>query len=101
MEKDEKKISRRTSVYSHVILNYKAKELVRETIEGLEEKAKLAGVKIRDVEVATVCDKEGNIYFELRFGHYVGHGSLMNTLVSENLEGFEKKFIEWLFSVKN
>lgn len=90
-------MGKRTSVYSHVILNYKAKELIAETIEGLEEKSKLAGVKLDSMAVATVCDKVGYIHFELRFWH----NEQLHTLVSNEVNGFDKKFIEFLFSAKN
>ena len=97
MEKREQKMGKRTSVYSHVILNYKAKQLISETIGDLEEKAKLADVAIDDISIATVCDKNGNIYFELKFWH----NDKLHTLVSNDLDGFEKKFIEFLFGAKN
>ena len=90
-------MGKRTSVYSHVILNYKAKEIVKEVIDDLEEKAKLADVKIDTVAIGTVCDKDGNIYFELKFWH----GEQLHTLVSNEINGFDKKFIEFLFDVKN
>ena len=82
--------------YQHVILNYKAKELISSTIQRLKVQAELAGVEMKSVEVATIYGEDQMVKFELSFYS----GEKLVTLRTVDLEDFETKFIEFLFSAK-
>ena len=82
--------------YERVILNKKAKDIVGEVIGGIKQKAELAGVKIEDVAIATVLDEKNNMWFELSFWH----DEKKHSMVSNDVDDFDKKFIDFLFSVK-
>ena len=83
--------------YQHVILNYKAKELISSTIQRLKVQAELAGVEMKSVEVATIYGEDQMVKFEMSFYSDGGNKIVLRVL---DLEDFENKFIEFLFSAK-
>ena len=83
--------------YQHVILNYKAKELISSTIQRLKVQAELAGVEMKSVEVATIYGEDQMVKFEMSFYSDGGNRVTLRVL---DLEDFENKFIEFLFSAK-
>lgn len=82
--------------YQHVILNYKAKELIGSIIQRLKVQAELAGVEMKSVEVATIYGEDQMVKFEMSFMSY-GNKVVLRVL---DLDDFEKKFIDFLFSAK-
>ena len=83
--------------YQHVILNYKAKELISSTIQRLKVQAELAGVEMKSIEVATIYGEDQIVKFEMSFYSDGGNRIVLRVL---DLEDFENKFIEFLFSAK-
>ena len=83
--------------YQHVILNYKAKELMTSVIKKLKIQAELAGVDMKSVEVATIYGEDQIVKFEMSFYSDGGNRVTLRVL---DLEDFETKFIEFLFSAK-
>ncbi len=83
--------------YQHVILNYKAKELMTSVIKKLKIQAELAGVEMKSVEVATIYGEDQMVKFEMSFYSDGGNRIVLRVL---DLEDFETKFIEFLFSAK-
>ena len=82
--------------YERVILNVKAKEVILKAVQKLKLQADLAGVKIEDVSMATVLDEKSNMWFELTFWS----DEKKHTMTSNDLDDFDTKFIDFLFSKK-
>ena len=82
--------------YERVILNVKAKEVILKAIQKLKMQADLAGVKIEDVSMATVLDEKSNMWFELSFWS----DEKKHTMTSNDIDDFDTKFIDFLFSKK-
>ena len=80
-----------------MILNYKAKELMTSVIKKLKIQAELAGVEMKSVEVATIYGEDQMVKFEMSFYSDGGNRITLRVL---DLEDFENKFIEFLFSAK-
>ena len=80
-----------------MILNYKAKELISSTIQRLKVQAELAGVEMKSIEVATIYGEDQMVKFEMSFYSDGGNKIVLRVL---DLEDFENKFIEFLFSAK-
>lgn len=89
-------MSKKSWEYQHVILNYKAKELITGVIRKMKVQAELAGVEMKSVEVATIYGEDQMVKFEMTF-YSDGNKVVLRTL---DLEDFENKFIEFLFSAK-
>lgn len=82
--------------YERVILNVKAKEVILKAVQKLKLQADLAGVKIEDVSMATVLDDKSNMWFELSFWS----DEKKHTMTSNDIDDFDTKFIDFLFSKK-
>ena len=82
--------------YERVILNAKAKEVILKAVEKLKLQADLAGVKIEDVSLATILDEKSNMWFELSFWS----DEKKHTMMSNDIDDFDTKFIDFLFSKK-
>ena len=82
--------------YERVILNAKAKEVILKAIQKLKMQADLAGVKIDSVSMATVLDEKSNMWFELSFWS----DEKKHTMTSSDIDDFDTKFIDFLFSKK-
>lgn len=82
--------------YERVILNVKAKEVILKAVQKLKMQSDLAGVKIKDVSMATVLDEKSNMWFELSFWS----DEKKHTMTSNDIDDFDTKFIDFLFSKK-
>lgn len=82
--------------YERVILNKKARDILTGVIGEIKQKAELADVVIDDVSIATTFDEKGNMWFELGFYH----NNEKRTMVSNDVDDFDNKFVDFLFSVK-
>jgi hypothetical protein len=82
--------------YERVILNKKARDILTGVIGEIKQKADLADVVIDDVAIATTFDEKGNMWFELGFYH----NNEKHTMISSDVDDFDNKFIDFLFSVK-
>lgn len=88
--------SRKTSVYSPVILNSKAKEVISNVFRDIKSHAELAKVKISFLKMSVVMDEKNDISYVLSFYH----GSVHKKLECLAIEDFNMKFIEYLFENK-
>ena len=82
--------------YERVILNVKAKEVILKAVQKLKLQADLAGVNIEDVSMATILDEKSNMWFELSFWS----DEKKHTMTSNDIDDFDTKFIDFLFSKK-
>jgi len=97
MEKIKNNSSRKTSVYSPVILNSKTKDVVFGLFDRLKVHGKNAGIGVDKFEISIKLRDGGDIDYELSFEYCV---KMKKTLYSKSIEDFDMEFIKFLFTIK-
>ena len=97
MEKNNSNSSRKTSVYSPVILNQKTKDVVFSLFDRLREHGKLAGLKITNLGIEIEMTEKGELSYQVYFDY---GGLAYGLLNSENIADFDMEFIKFLFTIK-
>jgi len=88
--------SRKTSVYSPVILNQKTKDVVFSLFDRLKEYGKNAGIKADKFQMGIILRDGGEMEYQLSFEYL----TVEHVVILKNIADFDMEFIKFLFTIK-